>query len=389
MRTRSIISMISILVISACVDRINFDVEVKSNFPIVIDGFISDQPGPYTIKVSKAFDIDSKASMKTPASVKELSILDDLGNSEMLSEVSEGTYQSNANGMKGVVGRAYRLRVELLTGQVYESKPDTIHKPGKVDSVYYKFEEEEVGELGNTKYAFDIYFDASKELSNNIYFQWTFISTFKVITNAELDYSAPCGDADCKGCSICNFAVKCSGIRNIAKIPRRPDAIFIRFKPCECCTCWYNIFNEKPILSGNLFSTAGKFKEVKAGSVPVHEWIFQHKIYAEVAQRSLSHQAYTFFKAINDQKEAVNSLFQPISGKIASNFTQISGSENPIEGLFYATSVSSKAIIITKKDVPVGQTYIFPIRGSDYVIPLACTKLFPNSTTIKPSFWED
>ena len=34
-----------------------------------------------------------------------------------------------------------------------------------------------------------------------------------------------------------------------------------------------------------------------------------------------------------------NRLFQPISGKIPSNFVQISGKDGPIEGLFYATSI--------------------------------------------------
>lgn len=376
------------VVIFGCIDKIDFDIGSPTS-TVVIDGFISDQPGPYTINVSQAFDIESKSAFRTAVSVKELTIFDDVGNREVLTEISKGNYQTSVNGMRGIVGSGYRLRVELLTGQVYESVPDTISPPGKLDSVYYKFEKLSTTEGGNTNYAFDIYFDASKELSNNFYLQWKFTATFKVVTNPEFDLTEPCSSIfDCQGCSICNFAVKCSGIRNIGKIPKIEEAIFIKFKPCECCACWYTIVNDKPILSGNQFIKLGRFRNFKVGSIPVHEWIFQHKVYSEVTQRSLSHRAYTFFKAIKDQKEATNSLFQPISGKISSNFVQISGSENPIEGMFFATSVSSKTIILTRQDVPA-QTFIFPSRGPDYVIPKDCKKLFPNSTTIKPGFWTD
>ena len=388
MRVRSVISILLILTVSACVDRINFDVEVKSNFPIVIDGHISDQAGPYTIKVSNSFDIDSKTTMKTPASVKELVILDDLGNREVLSEVNEGTYQTSANGMRGEVGRAYRLRVELFTGQVYESKSDTIPSPGNLDSVYYKFEKGEVGELGETKYVFDIYFDASNGLSGNFYFVWKFTGTFKVVTTPEADKEGePCSvqTIDCRGCSVCNRVWKCSGIRNIGT-PAEPK--YVRLFPCSCCTCWYNIFNEKPILSDIQFSKFGKYNAVKAGTVPVDDRIFQHKVYAEVSQLSLTPRAYGYYNAIKDQEEAVNSLFQPISGKIASNFIQVSGPENPIEGLFFAASASNKTIIITRKDVPQ-RTFEFLPEYPPPIFAKNCIYLFPNSTTIRPAFWED
>jgi hypothetical protein len=79
-------------------------------------------------------------------------------------------------------------------------------------------------------------------------------------------------------------------------------------------------------------------------------------------------------------------LFQPVSGKIKSNFVQISGKSKPIEGLFYAAGISSKKITLTKDDVPE-RTFIFP--DTPQIIGKNCLHLFPNSTNIKPAFWKD
>ena len=83
-----------VLLCGACVDRININVSSGSAFPVVIDGYISDQPGPYRILVTKAFDIESKTSIKSPIQVKSVVISDNFGTTESLSAVSQGVYQS-------------------------------------------------------------------------------------------------------------------------------------------------------------------------------------------------------------------------------------------------------------------------------------------------------
>jgi hypothetical protein len=256
-----------------------------------------------------------------------------------------------------------------------------------VDSVYYVFKKTGVEDTGESSYGFDIFFDASSIVRDDFYYLWKFTGTFQVDTNPEFDFkNTPCsGNIDCNRCSICNIVPKCSGLRNVGT-PAQP--VFERVGPCECCTCWYNIFNEEPIISDNQLLEFGRYKGIKAGHIPVHRWIFQHKVYAEVNQMSLSRQSFAFWKAIKDQKDANNSLFQPITGKIPNNFVQLSGTTAIIEGLFYAASISNKRILITRKDVP-DKTFVFPTQDPPEPIPLSCLALYPNSFTQKPTFWED
>jgi len=369
-----------ILLVTACVDRINIDIGSPPIFPIVIDGSITNTPGPYTVRVSKAFDIESKLSIKTPIKVRTMVLSDSKGNAEVLSEVRDGEYQTDPNGMQGVIGRAYRLHIELLDGRIYESVPDTLVDPGQVDSLYYTFTTTK-DTNGAVQHGFDVLFDASATTENDVNFMWKFTGTFKADTHPELR------DIMRGGCEMyngkCNWLPPCSGLLNVANPAYPPN--FERVKPCECCTCWYNIFNQEPILSDNQFHQFGRFHSIKAYSVPLDEWIFMYKIYVEVDQLSLTKKSFAFWSAVKDQKLAVGSLFQPVTGKIKGNIVQVSGNPGEVEGLFYAASISSKSFFITRDDVPSG----VPIPDVDLPWTDSCLGLFPNASTTKPSFWVD
>jgi len=116
-------------------------------------------------------------------------------------------------------------------------------------------------------------------------------------------------------------------------IPQYP-LDFKRIAPCTCCTCWYKIFNNSPILSDEIFNSSGNYKAVAVYTIPLNEWIFMFKIHAEVTQTALTNNSFRFFKSIRDQKIALGSLFQPITGKIPGNFIQVEGAPASINGIF-------------------------------------------------------
>ena len=361
--------MFLVLCISACVDRIDIDTEITGGFPLAVEGFITDEPGPYRVEISRSFDMESKESMKTNISAKKVTILDDQGFSEDLVEISQGIYQTNYNGIRGEVGRAYKLRVQLLDGRIYESIMDTLKSYGSMDSVYHEFVEEEDLE-GVTNYGFNVNFDANAGSESNYYFLWKFKGTFQVDTNPEL-YEVSCGESKCPAPRPCSSYILANGKLEYVK-------------PCECCTCWVDFFNDMPVVSDNQLINGGKFTNINAAYVPITQWTFMYKVHAEVKQFTLSRQAFNFWKAVVAQKKANESLFQPITGKVLGNFVQISGEPGALEGLFYASSVNSKAIFITRQDVPT-ESFIPP---QDLLYKESCDRLFPYSTTEKPAYWD-
>jgi hypothetical protein len=142
------------------------------------------------------------------------------------------------------------------------------------------------------------------------------------------------------------------------------------------------------VLSDELFTAGASYKAVLIFRIPFNEWIFMFKIRTEVTQFALIENAFRFFKSIRDQKTALGSLFQPITGKIPNTFTQAAGTPGSINGIFYAAGISNKNAYITGDDV--GKNVPIPIV--DYTTGvgcLSCLELFPNSTNVKPDFWID
>jgi hypothetical protein len=383
-RRSSILSIASILLASACLDRIDIETGYVAMNAIVINGSITNEAGPYQVVISAVFDIESKETLKHPVSAKRVVISDNTGTSEVLSEAAAGIYVTKADGIRGTVGRTYTLQVELPDGRVYESVPDTLLESGRIDSLYASFTEEKTLDNNATAYGFDVKFIPSIVSEKRYHLMWKFTGTFQSDTNPELKIDEPCGEKTCQECNVCNYKPLCSGLRNVSPVPGIDRAVFVRVGPCECCTCWYDFFNPNPLLSDDLFVEQGKFSTLTAMHIPLEAWTFQHRVYAKVTQFTLSRQAFDFWKAVMDQKTAINSLFQPVTGKIKTNFVQVSGPPVGVEGLFYATGAVSKAMYIDRDDVRSS----VPIPEPGVPFGDSCLKLFPYATTQKPDFWE-
>lgn len=374
-KTQKIRTAIFVIICVSCVDEFQVD-GLKSGriLPAVIDGFISNGVGPYIIKVTQSFDVGQVKEFNLPYRVKNLILSDNVGQKEVLTEVEEGVYQINS--IKGVIGNSYKLRVEFLDGRVYESVPDTLLANGKIDSVFTNYDLIP----GESRYRV---FANSRASANNNRYLWKMRSTFKATTRPEV--APPNG-----GCFFfegkCNTVPPCSGYRNIGN---SVIVQLVQLFPCDCCTCWYDIYNSIPIISDD-FSAPQEYAGLQIGSVPVNGWTFMEKMRIEVTMRSLSKLAYNYFNTIRTQREAAESLFQPAIGRIPLNFIQLEGANQNLYGLFYACGIASKSIYINKSDVPRSDLLPTPQDYFDrHISKTSCLTLFPNATNVKPVFWKD
>lgn len=86
------------------------DVKLKNSEPrIIIDADISNQPGPYLVKLSKTVDYNNSNEFPH-VSGAIIKISDDAGNVDTLKETSPGVYQMLT--IQGVPGRQYYLMVQ-------------------------------------------------------------------------------------------------------------------------------------------------------------------------------------------------------------------------------------------------------------------------------------
>jgi hypothetical protein len=126
------------------------DVDLNSADPqIVIEGNISDSHGPYYVTLSKTVNFDQPNTFP-PVTGAHVVMSDTLGNSELLTEASPGTYRTSV--LQGTPGRTYILDV-AVEGKEYIAT-STMLAPVKFDSLTID------NILGETKreWAFNVHF---------------------------------------------------------------------------------------------------------------------------------------------------------------------------------------------------------------------------------------
>jgi hypothetical protein len=144
---------------------------------LVVDGSITNQPGPYTIRLSSSTLVqDASFHPFEGALVK---IYDDFGNEEILNEIEPGVYQTSASGIKGQVGRAYKLVINTPDERYYESAFSKIQEPIGIDSVYTLIESKPTNDPEFYYWGYQFYLDTKVADHDSVNFLWQLNATYE------------------------------------------------------------------------------------------------------------------------------------------------------------------------------------------------------------------
>jgi hypothetical protein len=122
-------SILFVLILSGCQKVINVDLNNASPH-IVIEGVITDEPGPYSVKISESGSYFNQPDLPSVTGA-EVIIADDTGISDTLKEATPGIYITTK--IKGVPGRTYNLKV--ISGNIDYSGTSTMFSHVGIDSL--------------------------------------------------------------------------------------------------------------------------------------------------------------------------------------------------------------------------------------------------------------
>jgi hypothetical protein len=364
MKASALIRVVVFGVLSGCIEPIDYDVPAAGE-QLVVDGSITNEPGPYMIRLSRNQRLKTDLDYREPVDRAIVRIVSDAGEDERLTETLRGVYVTNQ--IVGTLGRTYTLHITTPDLHTYISTPQTIRAPGEILELSHEFEQRTRVENGIEvpDDRFNIFLDARSEDGSENFLRWRTKGTYKIATNPELITINVEGQRipDPPPCS--GWELRSGGLTQVGE--------------CTCCICWVTDFEPVPQVSDEQFIAGNEFRHVRVGSVPVTRETFYEKYHISVSQMSLSREIYDYFRLIRAQKEGAVSLFQPAGGKLRSNISRTNGEEEVL-GIFWAAGVNTSTIFINRDDLPY---YLEPPAP----IIRICNTL-QNSTATQPTFWE-
>ncbi|GAB3726039.1 DUF4249 domain-containing protein [Spirosoma lituiforme] len=278
---------------------------------LIIEGQITDQAGPYTIKLTRTADYSYKSLnlLETGATIV---ISDNLGNQETLKEQSPGgTYQTTS--LQGVVGRSYTVRIQTKDGKTYESDAETLSAAPPITKIYSEYTKETGGVSSAKNQGWDVYLDTKDPDTLGNYYRWVW---------THYEFTAVCAKVE-----LSNGTVQGSGC---------------------CSNCWditrcYTCINITSDVNINGKAVSRQF----ISRVPYKS---KSAYYIEVQQQAISKGAYEFWKSVRQLTSNTGGLFDAAPSTVRGNVHALSDPAEMVYGYFGATGISEQYMNVDRRN---------------------------------------
>lgn len=326
---------------SGCLDPVEFKFDGPTEH-LVVEAKFTNLTGLNYVRLSESKPYDYPFNVNIEDA--EVYISGEEGECFSFRHVENGYYLPD-DGLKGIVGNSYTLHIEN-EGKVYQSGAVTLLPPVPVDSVYFRFDEELHTEKGKKekrlKPGYRVLVDFTDPAGEQNFYRWSYKSLFEVHTQ-------PWNNLD----------------RNI---PR----------PKKCCrVCYVRMEEDFFDTVNDRLSDGRKITSTEVFFIPFQKYL-NYKYKLELFQYSISEEAFSYFKTIEEQYESTGSIFDPPPSEAKGNIFNTEDKQEQVIGIFDVSGASIKKVTLTFDQIP----YYKP----PFVFADDCLEL-ENSTTIKPGNW--
>lgn len=357
-----VLLLLAAAMIKGCVEEYDLSLENYAD-RIVVYGSVTDQPGPYVIRLGRTNSY-GEAGVDKPESGAIVYVSDDEDNTEFFDEVSPGTYKSDPASFRGEAGKTYKLHIETADCEEYVSEPALMEPVSTIDSTYYKVKTWTESETIQGKYyeitkdAIEIYSVTRDPSQPGNHYRWQ-VSTWEEVryndqtdTYKMIELSKDRSDLDTYlgiGIDWYVFENNCA-------------ARCYRFNPG-------NDFYIDDDLQWNGSVLHTPVTVLKNNN---------YDIVLIIEQMSLSSKAYRFYSQLKEQFASVGSIYDPISTRINGNIRNVNNPLTYAVGFFNVSAVDVDTVFLERSRVekPVSRPGCF-----DSAIPPGDCRTFP------PDFW--
>lgn len=305
LKTISIFLIILFGFLSACTEKFYPEIETELSI-LVIDGKITNQPGPYEIRLFNTVDLIDADTIK-PEQDAIIVIYDDLGNSDTFLESAPGVYLSQDPSFQGQIGRSYWIEIVTSSGTRYESTPEKIQPEVTIESIY-GINDHLLFSDGSKIDAAKIQVDAKDPSNTSNYIRWEYIESWEW--------------------------------RNPYFLPKTVN-------PANICYPKVNSSNVYVFNASN--QNKKEFKGLNTSFITVEEVKLNYEYNIEVSLYSINQESFEFWQSIEAASQENGGLYSSVPANAKGNICACE-TNDPVLGYFEASSVSIKSTSFSKQD---------------------------------------
>lgn len=315
----NILLILLIIMMASCIEEFWPDLGDNTDNLLVVDGRITNDPGPYTVKLSRSSPLQNPEFI--PVIGATVTITDDTGIQEVLKEISDGVYETSETGIQGVVGRSYKLTISTKSGVAFESEYEMIPDPVGVVSLDYKEEKKVVDNTSNTEEdGYQFYLTTDMAPSKNNYYFWELEETYEyhVAYRALFYYD---------GTYVTPDVAHPLGLHRTLDT----DTLF---------TCYKSGTLKERFTYSTEYLTVPVIENLPLHFIPLTDERLYEKYCVLAKQYTVSKGAYNFMKALENQNANQGGLITVQPYQIVGNISNKKNPDEPVLGYFVAAGVA-------------------------------------------------
>jgi len=306
------------MMLYSCVKEYWPDLDSSSENLLVVDGKITNDPGPYTVILSRSSSVQNPKFI--PVTNALVFIISGSGAQELLTETSAGVYKTSENGIQGVIGQKYKLHV-ATSDKVYTSEFETLLPPVGLSSVTYKDETQIVGNTSHEEErGYQFYLTTEIAASDNNYYFWELEETFEYHSAYDIHFYY-------NGILLPPDEDHPLGLQTTIN----PDTLFF---------CWKTDHLKERYTYNTEHLSTPVLIEFPLHFIPLYDERLQVKYSLLVKQYTVSRKAQTFYKALVEQNSNQDGLITRQPYQVRGNMRNTKDATEPVLGYFMTAGVS-------------------------------------------------
>ncbi|MEZ0486346.1 DUF4249 domain-containing protein [Fibrella aquatica] len=324
---------------------------------LIVDGYMTDQPGPYQVTLSYTSDYSALA-LNFIVEKATVFVTDDQGKRQDFSEIGKGVYRTPAT-FQGQQGRTYKLSIILPDGKRYESKPEKINPVPTIDRIYDEYTETPIAGTSTVNKGFNIYLDTKDPASTGDYYRWIW-THFEPLIQCE-----------------------------VRSVTVRNSTVEYGYNCCQ--SCWDILRCSGPDCSNAISDEQVNGKAISRQFLHRAPYTSTNEYYVEIEQLALTREAYLYYKNIENLTKSNGGIFDVAPVPIRGNMVSVTNPDETVFGYFSVSGAQKMPYVVDRKKGIGEPNFVLlpPLPPSPPIPPCANCVESDYRTRIKPRWWPE